>query len=68
MAWTRAEALKKLLSLGDLVMGEIVERMGGDVQSVLEAVHDLTMAGELTYRNCGRSERLYCLSAKGAAK
>lgn len=60
---SRAEALRKLLTLGELVHGEIVEVMGGDAASVQVAMHELQATGVLTYRNCGRGQRLYCLAS-----
>lgn len=63
----RAQALTKLLALGDLVQAEIIECMGGDVQDVLHAQRALMQAGTVSYRNCGRGERVYFLARRPAS-
>lgn len=68
MAMTRTEALRKLLALGAMVRGEIVDAMGGQPDTVLKAIDDLRASGQLTYRNCGRNERLYQLTQSGSAE
>ena len=59
---TRAEALKKLLALGDLTLGELRTVMGGDRQAVDAAVRELRQRAVLTVRNNGYGQRLICLA------
>ena len=59
---TRAEALKKLLALGDLTLPEIRVTMGGDLPALDAAMGRLQDAGELTWRNAGSGQRLWMLA------
>lgn len=63
---TRAEALKKLLALGDLTLPEIRVTMGGDLPALDAAIGHLQAAGELTWRHGGCGQRLWMLARQPA--
>jgi biotin operon repressor len=59
---SRAEAVAKLLTLGDLTLGELRAVMGGDRQAVDAAVRELRQRGVLTVRNNGYGQQLIGLA------
>ena len=63
---TRAEAVTKLLALGDLTLGELRAVMGGDRMALDAAVRDLRAGGRLTVRNNGYGQQLLTLARPGA--
>ena len=63
---TRAEAVTKLLALGDLTLGELRAVMGGDRLALDAAVRDLRACGRLTVRNNGYGQQLLTLLRPGA--
>ena len=63
---TRAEAVTKLLALGDLTLGELRAVMGGDRLALDAAVRDLRAGGRLTVRNNGYGQQLLTLQRPGA--
>lgn len=64
---SRADALQKLLALGELPRPEIEQVMGGDRRETGEAMEQLRCSGGLTYRNDGYGQRLYVLTEAGRA-
>ena len=59
---SRADAIAKLLALGDLTLGELRTVMGGDRQAVDAAVRELRQRAVLTVRNNGYGQQLICLA------
>ena len=64
---TRAEALKKLLALGDLTQPEIEVVMGGDKLVLRDAMFGSLASGAITYRNAGAGQRLWTLTPAARA-
>ncbi len=58
---TRADAVAKLLALGDLTLGELRTVMGGDRQALDAAVRDMLALGALRVRNNGYGQQLLSL-------
>ena len=58
---TRAEAVCKLLALGDLTLAELRAVMGGDRQALDATVRDLLALGALMVRNNGYGQQLLSL-------
>lgn len=59
---SRADAVAKLLALGDLTLGELRTVMGGDRQAVDAAVLELRQRAVLTVRNNGYGQQLIGLA------
>ena len=64
---TRAEAVTKLLALGDLSLAELRAVMGGDRLALEAAVRDLLASGLLKVRNSGYGQQLLTLPHAGVA-
>lgn len=64
---TRAEALRKLLAIGELCLAEIEVVMGGSRAEVAGAIHALRSGGELVYVRDGRQQIYYRLTEQSRA-
>lgn len=65
---TRAEALRKLLAIGELCRQEIESVMGGDQSEVADAICQLRLNDELMYVRDGRQQTFYRLTDEARAR
>ena len=64
---TRAEALRKLLAIGELRLPEIEVVMGGSRAELAAAMQTLRAGGELLYVRDGRQQTFYRLTDQARA-
>lgn len=65
---TRAEALRKLLAVGELYRDEIFAAMGGNPFDVAKAISELRRAGELQPVREGWIRQVYRLTDEARAQ
>lgn len=65
---TRAEALRKLLAIGELCRQEIERIMGGEQSEIAGALSDLRASGELVHVRDGRQQTFYRLTDDARAR
>lgn len=65
---TRAEALRKLLAIGELCRLEIENVMGGESSEVAGAISALRASGEIVYVRDGRQQTFYRLTDEARAR